>query len=147
MGAGIGYALVAAALLTNMSGRGIELSATRAETACQVMRVTYDILMNKSFGIGAVDVAHSRKFEIWKGDILNPPPALLAPTAPGEMLVFSYANCFGPKFIDRMLQLVGDIPYKKIKLMISVLPKNQTALELYGLRRLVTPGIHTFTKD
>eukprot|EP00747_Dinoflagellata_sp_TGD_P028009 gnl/TRDRNA2_/TRDRNA2_132970_c0_seq1.p1 gnl/TRDRNA2_/TRDRNA2_132970_c0~~gnl/TRDRNA2_/TRDRNA2_132970_c0_seq1.p1 ORF type:complete len:232 (+),score=37.18 gnl/TRDRNA2_/TRDRNA2_132970_c0_seq1:75-698(+) len=153
LGAGVGRVLAAAALLTNMSARGIELSDSRAHTACGVLELAKATLTNATLGVQApatgADSASSRIFEVWRGDLLRPPPeALSSSAAPsGRLVAFSYCNCFGDNFIDKILRLVSSAPHPKVTLMISKMPKNKTALQEYGLHRVSQPGIHTYVRE
>jgi len=128
LGAGIGYVLAAAALLTNSTGRGIELSPTRAQRACEALTALSTALTKEgSHIVGAKAVAPAsaglRHFSIWQADLFQPPPPLWeAPSDPARQLAaFSYANCFGDSFIQSIMKAVAKLPHPNVRLMISKL--------------------------
>lgn len=152
LGAGIGYVLAAAALLTNSSGRGIELSPTRAQRACEALTALSSVLTKEGSGMSkavAPASAGSRHFVIWQADLFQPPSSLWeAPVDPARQLTaFSYANCFGDSFIQRIMKSVAALPHSNVRLMISKLPKHEELIPDWGLRRVHNPGIHTYEKS
>lgn len=146
LGAGIGYVLAAAMLLTNMSGRGVELSATRARRACEALRLASLAVNNSSLGLSSEGAAAARTFEVWQGDMLHAPRRVLAPPSQGHLVAFVYGNCFGPTFIDSILRMISLVKHNAVTLLISVKPKDEQALENYGLHRVQSRGIHTYVK-
>eukprot|EP00746_Dinoflagellata_sp_MGD_P042690 gnl/MRDRNA2_/MRDRNA2_20345_c0_seq2.p1 gnl/MRDRNA2_/MRDRNA2_20345_c0~~gnl/MRDRNA2_/MRDRNA2_20345_c0_seq2.p1 ORF type:complete len:289 (+),score=56.31 gnl/MRDRNA2_/MRDRNA2_20345_c0_seq2:59-925(+) len=151
LGAGVGYVLAAVVLLTNSSGRGIELSGTRAQRACEALTTLSSLLTKEGSSISKAVAplsAGNRHFSIWQADLFQPPPSLWeAPSDPARQLAaFSYCNCFGDSFIQKIMKAVAALPHSNVRLMISKLPKHEELIPTFGLRRVDNPGIHTYEK-
>jgi len=152
LGAGNGYVLVAAALLTNASGRGVELSLSRFRTACEILEMLQALLAGRNghHNLAAPASAGVRRFEVFLGDLFEPPYGLrwaLPPNPEGQTIIFSYSNCFGDEFIERIMRMVMQVPHERVKLMISKLLRDETRISALGLKRVKNSGIHTYVKD
>lgn len=147
LGAGIGYVAAAAAMLTNATFRGIELSLTRANTACEVLSSLNRALDEGGHAAAKAPGRPMRTVEIWNGDLFMPPPAAVAaPPAGSRFVAFSYANCFSDSFIIRIMKYVGSLPHPGAQLMISKLPKDESKIPEFGLRRTRNSGMNTYER-
>lgn len=147
LGAGIGYVAAAAAMLTNVTFRGIELSLTRASTACEVVASLNRALQQGGHAAAEAPGRPTRTVEIWHGDLFKPPAAAVAPPPAGSRFVaFSYANCFSDSFIISIMKYVGSLPHPGAQLMISKLPRNETEIPEFGLRRTRNSGMNTYER-
>eukprot|EP00929_Paragymnodinium_shiwhaense_P012538 TRINITY_DN11980_c0_g1_i1.p1 TRINITY_DN11980_c0_g1~~TRINITY_DN11980_c0_g1_i1.p1 ORF type:complete len:310 (-),score=21.49 TRINITY_DN11980_c0_g1_i1:1756-2685(-) len=86
LGAGIAKVLAVVAMVSNSSARGIELSAERFKTGCDVLKKLEHVFNDPfAFNLGAhgpvaaPGCPQSRTIELWNGDLLEPPAELLRP--------------------------------------------------------------------
>lgn len=156
LGAGIGKVLAVVALTSNASARGIELSTERHAIGCNVLRLlerafktNARLAARRVAGLGvelAAACPASRRLELWHGDLLAPPPALLEPPVgarAGSMLTFfAYANCLPYGLLAQLMRLVAGTRYACVRLLTTKAPVAWSAVQ-EGLRRIRGGGLYT----
>jgi len=154
LGAGIGRVMAVAALVSNSSIRGIELSPTRFEIGCRVLGLLEQSFKNRTEALTAINVVSgeacpvSRRVELWRGDLLRAPAGLLradsirrgeAVSWPGALTFFSYADCLPDMLLDQIMRLASSASHGCVRLLVSRSTSRRANQVREGLRRVMVP--------
>jgi len=140
LGAGVAKVMATAALVSNASVRGVELSAERYKDGCLVLKLLEKLFQNVTLELAASDKESScpmsRVVELYHGDLLDPPPLLTRPPSPAEsggaLTFFSYANCLPHGLLKKMFRDIANNPHPCVRLLTSKSPAIEKYVE--GLR-------------
>lgn len=140
LGAGIGKVLAAVAVATNATLiRGIELSASRYEVGCGVLRT-----LEREFAQRPQLAApgRPRRVELVQGDLFDLPSGFFA-DLPARVVLFSYCNCFPYSLVSQIFRYAADLDRESVRLLTSKEPKAiPAALHRAGFTGTVMRSFH-----
>lgn len=116
LGAGIGKALAAAAIVSNASLiRGIELSESRFADGCKVLE-TLEREFDRTPGVAAR--GPKRRVELLHGDLFSMPKGFFA-DLPAQVVIYSYCNCFPYRLVAQIFRYAAELQRESVRLLVS----------------------------